>query len=225
MFGLLRGLAKGVLLVALLGFIVYMLVPAIAGSWIAKEISTTFGLPSAMLLALNVIVFALLSRYGWSLLSFGEGALRAWGLVALLLSLSAAVSLFWKGRDNFRDGRAQKYCAETPSGLYCSTQPGSDPNYGLPLKPITAGQLVLLGRDFFRADPAQSDWFDRTQGLPLLFYRRTANNELEFYSLPGDHPETRQKLLPVTPEIRAEWEASRQKPQEAHFPFERKNTR
>ena len=115
--------------------------------------------------------------------------------------------LYLAGRNSNFDqgGQALKFCAETPEGLVCESEPGFDRKYGMKLEPMTAEQIIVRERrlrgqipqriSVERADTIE--FFDRLDGKPRVWYYDLPSGEIELYDRPGRHPTYGEELKPV----------------------------
>jgi hypothetical protein len=137
--------------------------------------------------------------------------------ILLVLAAGYNVSLYYVTKDvsfAFVGGAPQKWYALTPEGVKFYDRPGVDPNYGIPLKPVTpevVRKLRLLEKGEFKPiDPARATFFNPITGEPQVWYYKYPDGTLEFYDKPGFHPVTGTPLQPVTQQIYFEWKKSRQ---------------
>lgn len=109
----------------------------------------------------------------------------------------------------FQEGRILKWYAITPDGVKLFDRAGVDPNYGIPLKPVTPEVIrnlkMIEKGDFRTVDPSQAAWFNPISGDPTLWYYQSPEGGFEFYNKPGFHPFTNEPLRPVTKEIYFRW--------------------
>jgi hypothetical protein len=105
-----------------------------------------------------------------------------------------------------RDAYASKWCADTPEGIRVFDAAGSDPVYGIALKPCGFDQIVALRRSkvgisdpqkLSIADVRQYAFFDSITGKPRVWYYKLADGSYAFYDKPGKYPATGQSLLPI----------------------------
>lgn len=102
---------------------------------------------------------------------------------------------------DFDTGESIKYYAVTPEGIRYFDNPGFDPKYGIPLKPIDQG---IAARDLKRAplqidDPSQ--FFCHITREPLIWYYESTDGSIEFYDMPGYHPIYGEELKPITRDV------------------------
>jgi len=162
--------------------------------------------------ALCLAPFMLAVGYSLSLFSRRRRRLGATILLGMAFLYNLGLYFATKGTSfAFDSGRPTRYYAITPDGIKYSDRPGFEPTYGIAFKAVTPDDIRRLKRierePFRRVDPASADWFDSITGDPLLWYCRSAEGVLEFYSRPGYHTRTREPLKPVTKEIYEEWSA------------------
>lgn len=110
-------------------------------------------------------------------------------------------------------GETRQYYVVRSDGTVVITDHAGIDNSGRPFQPITPDNVDWITRMKSagprlpqKADPAKSPWF--LPGGQAVLFCVERNGKLEFFDRPGKHPETREELREVTPEIRAKWEAS-----------------
>ena len=112
------------------------------------------------------------------------------------------------------DGRAHRWYAWTPAGMWFADREGVDPTYGIRLRPVTpaiAGALEELRRKggLRPADPTRLIFFDPMTGEARVWFYRYPEGDVEFYEHQGHHPITGVVLEPVTQQVVLEWRSSR----------------
>jgi hypothetical protein len=112
------------------------------------------------------------------------------------------ISMYFASRDAY----ASKWCADTPEGIRVFDAEGSDPVYGLALKPCSFDQIVALRRGkvgipdpqrLLIADVRGYTFFDGITGKPRVWYYKTGDGTYAFYDRPGKYPGTGENLLPI----------------------------
>jgi hypothetical protein len=135
----------------------------------------------------------------------------------LMTAMAVAYNLFFYfgTRDvtfGFGHRETLKYYARTDKGIVFYDRPGFDPTTGQELKPVTPEAVRELNQlregPLARVDPAQVAWFNPYTGAPELWYYRFPDGQLEFYNRPGMHPQTGEKLSPVTKELYMSWRST-----------------
>jgi hypothetical protein len=105
-----------------------------------------------------------------------------------------------------RDALASKWCSDTPEGIRTFDAAGTDPVYGIALKPCTFDQIVTLRRGkaviadpqkINIADVRQYAFFDPITGTPRVWYHKVSDGSYAFYDKPGRYPGTGENLLPI----------------------------
>lgn len=86
---------------------------------------------------------------------------------------------------------------------------GFDPLTGAALKPVTptiATRLLRWERGTIkRIEPKEDQFFDPITGDALLWYAKANTGEYEFFDGPGFHPNTREPLREVSPQVFEDW--------------------
>jgi hypothetical protein len=125
-----------------------------------------------------------------------------YGLIIVAYAGLFYLAMYFASRDSY----AYKWCADTPEGIRTFDGPGIDPIYGLPLKPCTFEQIVVIRRGlkgFSGAkrveiqNPRQFEFIDTITGNPRVWIYKTSDGGYEFYDRPGKHPRTGEDLRPV----------------------------
>ncbi|GAB4534729.1 MAG: hypothetical protein Fur0020_01570 [Thermodesulfovibrionia bacterium] len=148
-------------------------------------------------------------------------------ILVILLSLYN-IGLYHFTRDSyfaFSEGKVLKWYALTPDGVRFFDGPGTNPVYGIPLKPVTPDvirNLKLLQKGEFRpVNPDTVQFFNPITGEVQVWYYQYPDGSLEFYNKPGYHPITGEPLKPVTKQIYFEWkERTNQKAKSTEAPQE-----
>ena len=105
-----------------------------------------------------------------------------------------------------RDAYAYKWCADTPEGIRAFDGPGTDPVYGLSLKPCAFDQIVKLrqAEKGFKGpqriainDARQFEFFDPITGKPRVWYNKHPDGRFDFFDQPGKYPGTGEDLIPM----------------------------
>jgi hypothetical protein len=221
-----RALAVTVATVALIAVVLWQLPTFLAArgfSVVRDDLSRLTGFSGYVVNAIAALAAALLVLlYRWRVL-------RRLGAIASLASLFVLYALYQLGlfsisRDtNFTpDGEKIRCYAVTQRGVIYSDRPGcegqlesvSGVKFALVTPDLVDGLRQLeqnaQGKAFKPVDPDTRDWFHPLTKQPLLYYARFADGSLEFFDAPGFHPGTSQALLPVTPELRAAYEARKE---------------
>ena len=106
-------------------------------------------------------------------------------------------ALYLAGRSSNFDqfGQPLKFCADTPEGLVCESEPGRDRKYNLPLEPMTSEDIIAAERrarglipehlEFATIDDVE--FFDRLDGRPLVWFYELPSGEIELYNRSGRH--------------------------------------
>jgi len=212
---------KAVVLLVFLVVVAMLIAKLLAVTYLSAKavdwITQTFGLPPMMKPAIALLAFGACWRIANDLFSFRSNR-RSKAYSVLVASFMAVSILAWTQvrDDNFeRDGsgKALRFCAMTPTGLYCRNEPGVDPEFSEPLKPVTKEMAhwihLLKNRTQMRVDESQSDWFHPATGQPLLWYCECGDGT-EFYALPGYHPVEQTQLKPVSNEVALRYKSQRQ---------------
>lgn len=101
---------------------------------------------------------------------------------------------------------AYKWCADTPEGIRAFDGPGIDPVYGIPTKPCSDTQKILLRqKEIGFAGPQRIQvenvrdfsFFDATTGSPRVWYHKLPDGAYAFYDKPGKYPGSGEDLLPI----------------------------
>lgn len=137
-------------------------------------------------------------------------------VVLLLIAVGYNVGLYAATKDasfGFKSGVASKYYAVTPVGVRFFDRPGVDPNYGIPLQPVTRENIrdleLLRQGEFAPVDPAAARFFNPITGQAELWSVKDEQGFLVFYDKPGFDPRSGAALQPVTAGIYAEWKRAR----------------
>ena len=202
-----------------------LLITAIAALWLfdkllilatsrsyVDQIAYAFNLNRHLAEAISLGVFVLLCYFLSKLFSFSAFNRRVGyaGLMALLIANSIAL---WRGtKDQFFEasGTASKCYVMTRDGVRYLEKAGIDPISGKKCTPVTPEAMDKLlayssGRRPERVDAPDPVFFDPRTGEPSIWFARGKTDEIELFDLMGFHPETGQELVPVRPEIVAEW--------------------
>jgi hypothetical protein len=105
-----------------------------------------------------------------------------------------------------RDAYAYKWCADTPEGIRTFDAAGTDPIYGIALKPCSFDQIVTIrqGQKGFSGpqglsipNARQFAFFDPITARPRVWYYQPSDGAYVFYDRPGKYPGTGDDLLPI----------------------------
>jgi hypothetical protein len=133
----------------------------------------------------------------------------AWTVVTLYCALYF-LAMYAAGRDSYfshSSSEAFKYYAVTPEGLRWFGSPGTDPKYGIPLKPATPDIVAKYERAARGLAPHRVAlapdviFFDTITGEPRIWYYPTPSGFVDLFDAPGRHPQFGGELRPITPEI------------------------
>jgi hypothetical protein len=132
--------------------------------------------------------------------------------ILVVLAVAYNLSLYYLTKEMafaFSTGAPQKWYALTPAGVRFFDRPGVDPEYGVPLKPVTPRNIHRLRLaqkgEFKPVDPSSVLFFNPITGDAQVWYYQYPDGALEFYDKPGFHPVTGTPLQPVTQQIYFEW--------------------
>jgi hypothetical protein len=109
----------------------------------------------------------------------------------------------------FSDGAPLQWADITDHGVVYYAKPGFGAD-GRPLVRVTADnfkRLKNLTGGLSAVNPEQVEWFSPNTGDASIYYFKSATGDFEFYDRWGHHPGNGQELKPVTPEVRAEYDA------------------
>lgn len=150
----------------------------------------------------------------WSL-SWRSGRRHIGEAILLTLFICYNLALFFgtQGANfGFAKGETLRWYAVTPDGVQYYDRPGTEPKYGVELRPVTkdvARQLDLMQRGEFKPvdqSIAIHSLFDPLTGEPQMWFHRYDDGRLEFYDKPGFHPATGKPLEPATNDVHGELE-------------------
>jgi hypothetical protein len=120
--------------------------------------------------------------------------------------------LYAASRDTYfgaTSGTAMKYYAITPEGVRFFDTPGTDPKYGIALRPVDSTTMVNLKRAELGQAPTRiilplvdsTQFFDPITGDPRIWYHDEPTGDIELFTAPGVHPAYGVALRPVTPDV------------------------
>ena len=115
------------------------------------------------------------------------------------------------------DGSPAKYYVRTLDGYEFSASPGTHPVHGVAYRPVTpevAREYLLWkkrGGDPQDPSVAEDHYFSSATGDPVRWYINLPDGQIEMFTLPGFHRKLGVQLLPVTPEVIAEYETLKAK--------------
>lgn len=130
------------------------------------------------------------------------------GIVIVLYVAVYFLTMHLASRASFVDqqGKAMKFCSESPEGIRVFDAPGFDPVYGTPLKPCTDDQIRALRqaqvgfsgpRPVNVDDPRTYEFFDGATSRPRIWYSRALDARIRLFDRPGADPTTGNPLIPV----------------------------
>lgn len=99
------------------------------------------------------------------------------------------------------DGEALK-CVTLYDGEYIDSKCDVEvhPVYGTPVIEVTPE--IIRNREFSKITTHQNtSFFNTLTGQAIVYYGRNYNGDIEFFNMDGYHPQTKQRLIPVTPTI------------------------
>jgi hypothetical protein len=110
---------------------------------------------------------------------------------------------------NYSNGSSLKWYALTPEGVKYYDGPGTDPIYGIKLRPVTPEIIknlkLLTSSNFIPVDPTTAQLFNPITGESKLWYYKHHDGAYDFFDKPGYHPINGEELKPVTKEVYNEW--------------------
>jgi hypothetical protein len=104
------------------------------------------------------------------------------------------------------DAYSYKWCADTPEGIRTFDAAGTDPIYGIALKPCSFDQIVTIRRgqrgftgpqSLSIPDARHFAFFDPITAKPRVWYYQSSEGAYAFYDKPGKFPGTGESLLPI----------------------------
>jgi hypothetical protein len=181
----------------------------------ADALQGHLGINKYLAYAIELLFFVpFLTAVKYYLFSLNSGKRKTGMLLLLAIGTLYCVLMYGATRNEFFDesGNPIKFYALVPGGVEFSDRRGAEREFGVPFRPVTKDNITWLrrihaGQIQVVTNPGERDWFDRVTGDALLFYVSDSNGNLRFYDGPGHDPSTQKELTPVTPAIRAEWEA------------------
>ena len=134
--------------------------------------------------------------------------------VAVGTLLIVGLEVWWHTRHfNFdSQGRPVLYLSFRRDGACKSYSPGLDRITGRPKYEATVDRVAwlseLASQPVRVVDPAvETNWFDANSGEPNLWYVETNTNQWQFFNRPHFHQQLRVEVMPITPEVMAQWQA------------------
>ena len=122
-------------------------------------------------------------------------------VIAALTALYSGFMYAMTRDDAWQGGKPIKFFEEQADGTFRETHRPRNPRTNQPNISITReNQRWADGRPAQRVQITKETHFFGSAELPLVYYARRGR-ELDFFDRPGAHPQTRQRLQPVTPEI------------------------
>jgi hypothetical protein len=137
--------------------------------------------------------------------------LKRWRVLGFLpVAFNLGFYLFTKDLYfRFSDGAPLQWASITDHGVVYYAKPGFGAD-GKPLVRVTADNFKRfknLSGGLSTVNPEQVEWFSPNTGDASIYYFKSENGDFEFYDRWAHHPGNGQELKPVTPEIRAEYDA------------------
>jgi hypothetical protein len=120
--------------------------------------------------------------------------------------------LYVAGRDSnfsFSTGEARRFYAVTPEGIRLFSEEGTDPKYGIDLRPITPEIAESVEREQLGLTPEPIPsgqlptfaYFDGNTGRARAWFFETPTGVYELFSSAGFHPQYGEPLRPVTAHV------------------------
>ncbi|MBI3782877.1 MAG: hypothetical protein HY270_05700 [Deltaproteobacteria bacterium] len=213
--------AKGIVIAVLISLA--FLVPGWVIGWVVtpwgifrhyvNTVAEVTGLNLYLVSALSTVLF-IPFYYGYSLLISPLSKRRRYAGASILggmfvlynLGLYSATK---KANFSFGEGKAIKWYAITPDGLYEADREGTDPKYGLHLTAVTPdmAEILELVRQGPPAllDPHATEFFNANTGRARSWYSLDEDDNYRFFDRPGYDPRSSAELKPVTHAVVDEW--------------------
>lgn len=182
---------------------------------LATWINTELGIDETYANLLAILITAVsISLLGFFTSFFLRGTLRKEALIITVCVVVAIIGLlYFKGTDVYfaqQSGRTIKYYADTPDGIIVSRQGGFDPKYRVQRQVVTPAIAARIEREKRGIKPNriylhsfnkfEDITFFGMHGEPQYFYY-VRKGTIELFDNPGFHPQAREQLKPITPDV------------------------
>jgi hypothetical protein len=191
-----------------------LLIYLVARSYV-DDVADVFDLNKHLAKAIALTVFAIAVYLIGKTFSVSRTSRRI-GYLGILVLLIGHSLVLWRGTNDQKfttSGESIKCYVITHEGeVRYGERPGSDPATGRPCRAVTPDLVYLLeeykkGRQPQRITSTEPTFFDPRSGEPSVWYSKDKDGTVEIFDLMGFHPETREELQPITPEIVDVWKA------------------
>lgn len=212
-----------------IALILIVAIPAIVFVWVTdqiflyhisqsyvNDIAKVFNINKYLAQAITIVVFMVVVFFVGKIgISKTNRAVAVWGITSLLVGYYLAMG-YGTGAHVFdRDGNAIK--------CYVLTRDGSvrwlelvdvDPLTGRKCQKPTPEiverlTIYVQGKRPQRLSDEETAFFESRTSEPIVWYWKAKSGDIEIFNLMGFHPETRDELLPVTPDIVEQFKAQR----------------
>ena len=192
-----------------------------------NKINQYFNLKMEFITAISIILTVIflayvtpsIKRY-FSLKSNSNSKIKALWIVGGFFATMFTVFGFANRNNNFGIGKKPEACAILLNGQYVSTNCNRlndvDAIYGLPVIEVTSEMIIF--KDFKEIKVTEkTHFFNPMNKQPLVYYGQNVNEEYNFFNMLGNHPQTGEKLIPVSKEFLKKYFLSINKKPEIEF--------
>lgn len=222
-----------------IALILIVAIPAIVFVWVTDQIflyhlsqsyvddiAKAFNLNKYLAQAITIVVFIVFVFFVGKIgISKTNRAVSTWGITLLLVAYYLAMS-YGTGSHKFdTQGNAIKCYVLTRDGGVRWLEPVDvDPLTGLKCRKPTPElverlNIYIKGKLPQRVGDDEVAFFDPRTSEPIVWYWKAKSGDIEIFNLMGFHPETRDELLPVTPDIVEQFKAQRAQRQRRQRPL------